>query len=114
MIVRIAAFALLASPAFAETHSWGTGTEGPSSVTVAKSDYGLAVTLNNRLVSSLPVVAIQITVDGSTVSVVVSGHGVKPDIMTVTPPVGYWCDPCQVTVEENATGTVDLWPEVGA
>ncbi len=113
-MMRALALMLMASPAFAQTHEWGTGTEGPSSVTVAPSDYGLAVTLNNRLVSSLAVVAFQITVDGFVVSVVVSGHGVQPDIMTVTPPSGYWCDPCEVSVAENATGTVDLWPEVGA
>ena len=111
MIVRIAAFALLASPAFAQTHEWGVGTEGPSSVTVAPSDYGLTVSFDNRLIQSVSVQAFDV---GPVHILIVSENADIPDMMVVTPPDGYWCDPCQVTVEENATGTVDLWPEVGA
>ncbi len=33
-MIRVLALMLLASPAFAQTHEWGAGTEGPSSVTV--------------------------------------------------------------------------------
>ena len=111
MIARIAALVLMASPAFAQTHSWGTGTEGPSSVTVVETPEGYAVTFANRLVNSVSILGFDL---GDVHVRIVSEYGSVADRMYVTPPPGFWCDPCETTVDENDTGTVDLWPEVGA
>jgi hypothetical protein len=56
-----------------------------------------------------------VELDGVTVAGTInSGDYLVPDDLIVTPPLGYWCDPCRVTVPENESGTVLLYPEVGA
>ena len=107
MIVRIAAFALLASPTFAQTYEWGSGTEGPSSVTVTETPEGYAVTFANRLVYSVSVQSFDV---GDVHVRIVSENAQIADRMFVVAPVGWYCLPCDVTVEENGQGTVHLHP----
>lgn len=106
-MIRALALMLCASPAFAETHSWGTGTEGPSSVTVVEIPEGYAVTFSNRLVQSVSVQAFDV---GDIHIRIVSENAQIADRMFVVAPVGWYCQPCDVTVEENGQGTVHLLP----
>ena len=108
-MIRALALMLCASPAFAETHSWGTGAEGPSSVTVTETDEGYAVTFANRLVHSVSVQSFDI---GDAHVLVVSENAEIADRMTVTPPPGFYCQPCDVVFEENGQGTVLLHPQL--
>ena len=109
MITRIAALALLASPTFAQTHEWGVGTEGPSSVTVVETPAGYAVTFSNRLVQSVSVQSFDV---GDVHVRIVSENAQIADRMFVVAPVGWYCLPCDVTVEENGQGTVLLHPQL--
>jgi hypothetical protein len=54
-------------------------------------------------------------VDGVVASgMIMHGAGDKPDDMVVSAPDGFFCDPCQITVNEGESGNVTLYPEVGA
>jgi hypothetical protein len=86
---------------------------GPARVELAQSGAALIVTYHNRIVSSRYVEPWALDLAGITVTgVISSGDNVLPDDLVVTPPVGWWCDPCRVTVEEGESGAVELWPEL--
>jgi hypothetical protein len=106
-MIRVLALMLMASPAVAQTHEWGTGTEGPSSVTVVETDEGYAVTFANRLVYSVSVQSFDV---GDIHIQIVSENAQIADRMFVVAPVGWYCQPCDVVVEENGQGTVLVHP----
>jgi hypothetical protein len=108
-MIRALALMLMASPAFAQTHEWGTGTAGPSSVTVVETPEGYAVTFSNRLVHSVSVQSFDV---GDIHIRIVSENAQIADRMFVVAPVGWYCQPCDVTVEENGQGTVHLLPQL--
>ena len=108
-MIRALALMLMASPAFAQTHEWGVGTEGPSSVTVTETPEGYAVTFSNRLVQSVSVQSFDV---GDIHIRIVSENAQIADRMFVVAPVGWYCLPCDVTVEENGQGTVNLHPQL--
>jgi len=88
---------------------------GPAAVELMPTERGYAVIYRNRIVRSLTVEKWVVDLPGLTVSGVIAARdGDLPDDLVVTPPVGWWCDPCTVTVDENAEGRVELWPEVAA
>lgn len=103
---------LCASPALADpVHEWGGAL--PSSVTISEAQDGYLVTYQNRLVSSLTVERFAVDLDGIVATGAVdAGNYMIPDVMMVTPPPGWDCSPCSVTVEENAAGSVLLFPRL--
>lgn len=88
---------------------------GPARVELMQTQRGYAVVYRNTIVKSLTIEKWTLDLPGLTVAgVVASGDEMIPDDLIVTPPPGWWCDPCAVTVPENDVGQVDLWPEVAA
>lgn len=84
-------------------------------VELVQTQRGYAVTYRNALVKSLTVEEWTVDLPGMTVTgAIESRGGDAPDDLVVTPPAGWWCDPCAVTVGETDIGRVDLWPEVSA
>lgn len=88
---------------------------GPARVMLLQSGEGFTVLYENHLVSGDYVTPFEVQVDGVTVTGNVEAlGGDDPDDLVVFPPQGYWCDPCRVTVDEDQTGSVELYPEIGA
>lgn len=88
---------------------------GPARVELAQTQHGYAVTYRNTIVQSLTVTPWAVDLAGLTVTGTINaGDGDAPDDLVVTPPDGFWCDPCIQTVQEGESGTVELFPELGA
>lgn len=88
---------------------------GPARVELVPTLRGYAVIYRNSMVKSLTIEKWTLDLPGITVAGVIAARDAAlPDDLIVTPPPGWWCDPCAVTVEENDVGSVDLWPEVAA
>lgn len=88
---------------------------GPARVELVQTQRGYAVVYRNTLVKSLTLERFTLDLAGMTVAgVIASRDGKAPDDLVVTPPPGWWCDPCTVTINEDDVGRVDLWPEVAA
>lgn len=85
--------------------------EGIPYVEIAATPEGYAVTFHNARVARTAADQFVVAVDGVEVAVhVASLVGDDPDDMIVTPPPGWWCNPCTVTVGENQRATVWLLP----
>jgi len=99
-----AAFAaFIATPAFAETHTWGG-----SSV-----DYsGGVVTFSNELTTGQRDFNVMLTDEGVTVlAIVMQNPGDAPDTLIVQPPPGWLAIPETISVEEGAQGVISIVPE---
>jgi hypothetical protein len=84
-------------------------------VELTATQHGYAVTFHNARIAQTPQPQVFVVdLHGIAVTVhVASQSGDDPDDMIVFPPVGYYCDPCQVRAGENQSATVELLPEVG-
>jgi len=102
-MIRALALALIATPAFAETHTWGA-----SSV-----DYsGGVVTFRNELTTGQRDFNVMLTDAGVTVlAIVMQEAGDAPDTLIVQPPPGYIAIPATISVEEGAQGVIRITPE---
>ena len=118
LITAFVVLACLTSQASASTANifhWGEGLSGSASVEVIPTQFGYKIAFVNQLVSYQKVVTFQFLVEGGVISGSVNSEiDVAPDTMTITPPTGYWCGPCEVTVDEGHSAIVELFPEVGA
>ena len=82
-------------------------------IEMTRTQEGYAVTFHNARVPRTSPDQFTVELDGIAVAVhVASLVGDDPDDMIVTPPVGYYCDPCQVRANENQSATVLLFPVV--
>jgi len=99
-MIRALAFALLATPAFAETHKWGQ-----SSVEYS----GGVVTFRNELTTGQRDFNVLLTDAGVTVlAIVLQEAGDAPDTLIVQPPPGYIAIPETISVEEGAQGVIRI------
>ncbi len=88
---------------------------GDASVEITQRGAALIVTFRNALVKSLTVEPWTVETSGIAVSGVIRSRGGDyPDDLVVTPPEGWFCDPCVATAEETGVAIVELYPEVGA
>jgi hypothetical protein len=88
---------------------------GPASVTLLQSGDGYTAIYDNRIVKSFTTERFEVSLDGVTVTgAIIAEDGWGPDRLVVYPPTGYWCDPCQIVVNEDESGAVELYPEMGA
>jgi hypothetical protein len=88
-----------------------TVVEGIPYVEMTAAPEGYAVTFHNARVATSSPDQFVVALDGVEVSVYVASLiGDDPDTMTVTPPPGWMCSPCAVTVGENQSATVWLFP----
>jgi len=102
-MIRALAFALIATPAFAETHTWGG-----SSVEYS----GGVVTFRNELTNGPLDMFLDLTDVGVTVRVVIMQEfGRRPDVVHVLPPPGLIAIPETISVEEGAQGVIRITPE---
>lgn len=74
-------------------------------------DAGYVVEYHNDLSYTVAPEAFELELDG--VKAGVSLHltsGDEPDHIYVVPPIGFWCDPCGISVLEGQVGQIFLYP----
>jgi len=99
-MIRALAFALIATPAFAETHTWGA-----SSVEYS----GGVVTFRNELTTGQRDFNVLLTYAGVTVlAIVMQNPGDAPDTLIVQAPPGWIAIPETISVEEGAQGVIRI------
>jgi hypothetical protein len=108
---------MLAMPVNAETtHTWGSPFYA-STITILPTDKPGAVAevvFDNRTVHPDEKSRFDLTLGDLTVTVIaLVGRGLTPDRMTIIPPDGYFADPPEIDVAEDAVGRVVLYPYLG-
>jgi len=102
-MIRALALALIATPAFAETHTWGAS---------AVEYSGGVVTFRNELTTGQRDFNVLLTDAGVTVLVLVlQESGDAPDRIVVQPPAGYIAVPSSIIVNEGDSGVIRITPE---
>ena len=101
--------AAIATSVFAQenTHEFYPGTI----VSAFPADVGFVVELENAMSPILSSGPFSLSVEGQQITGhVVIQSGNVPNELFVVPPVGFYCDPCAVQIEEFDTGQVFLYP----
>ncbi len=106
--------ALWPSWAGAQTsHAWGDGDTGPCRVEIrpCAGDCAAEIVFANRLVVGPGVVEATLALPGLTVAVRVDTERQDvPDVLVVTPPVGFYADPPSLIVGEGETAIIRVRP----
>jgi hypothetical protein len=103
----------LASPALAQDrHAWGWN--GIAYLALAPATGGPVATLtfqNERVDGVTVTEVITLSIDGLTVEVTaLLGRGMTDDEITVTVPDGFMAIPDRLSVPEEASQTLEIWP----
>jgi hypothetical protein len=112
-ILAISGLVNLASPAIAQDrHAWGWN--GIAYLALAPATGGPVATLtfqNERVDGVTVTEVITLPIDGLTVEVTaLLGRGMTHDEITVTVPDGFMAIPDRMSVPEEASQTLEIWP----